>query len=324
VRAALATGSFPFAALTALDLSASSPLPEPRTKDRQVPSGGMFVAASATLGCISTACISVAWPSALPVPTTAQELRILPTLLPGPRYTWRLDSYESARIDELPRCRREAIAAASVRHGMDPRQAASLRRQVLGSAAPWKLHGDEAAELVAATAFEDSVGCYLRRHSVAFLTQEGIKAEAVAEGKTTHGLATPDFLIRCELTIGGRVVRWIEVKRWYAAGYAGLQPWQPSRKAPKQLERYRLLYGPGAVVFLHGYSAGFRASVHPDVLLLDATPCGLRSVELQAELTLEGCSMRFHTPLGELCCNGVTLCTTSASRLPPWVCECHL
>lgn len=227
---------------------------------------------SDAVGSASESSLCIDWSRALPIPTSSQELAALPTLLPGKWYSWRLESYEPTKFADLPARRQEAIASIAVKHGLHLAQAASLRRQILGSAAPWKLHGDEAAELEAATHFEDAVGRFLLRQGVVFLTQEGIKAEALAAGESISGLATPDFLIRCELKVNGQPVRWIEVKRWYATGYAGLQPWQPSRKALKQLERYRTLYGPGAVVLLHGHSTGFRERVHTDIQLLDAGP----------------------------------------------------
>lgn len=214
--------------------------------------------------------ISIAWPPVLPVPSIKQETTIIPVLLPGPQWRWRQDSYESPRYSELPLHRQRDIAAAARRCGMHLEQACSLRRQVLGSAAPWKLQGSEAVELELATQLEEDVARFLTARGAVFLTQDGIKAEALARGDSLTGLATPDFLLRSKLIVNGRAVHWIEVKRFYGAGVSDLRQWQPSIKAPKQFDRYRTLHGPGAAVLMLGHASGFRRRVHADVQLLDA------------------------------------------------------
>lgn len=215
--------------------------------------------------------VAIDWPASLPIPGTAQERAIISALLPGPSWKWKLDSFEASRYFDLPRRRQDEIARAASRYGLRLEQACSLRRQILGSAAPWKLHGCEATQLAQATEFEDAVGRFLTARGVVFLTQNGIKAEALASGASLTGLATPDFLLRSELTVNGRSVRWIEVKRFYCTGLVGdLRPWQPGVKAPVQFERYRALHGPGAAVLLYGHGRGFRDHVHDDVQLLDA------------------------------------------------------
>ena len=215
--------------------------------------------------------VTLDWPASLPIPGAAQERAIISALLPGPSWKWKLDSFEASRYFDLPRRRQEEIARAAARYGLRLEQACSLRRQMLGSAAPWKLHGCEATQLALATEFEDAVGRFLTARGVVFLTQDGIKSEALASGASLTGLATPDFLLRSELTVNGRPVRWIEVKRFYCTGLVSdLRLWQPGVKAPKQFERYRALHGPGAAVLLYGHGRGFRDLVHGDVQLLDA------------------------------------------------------
>jgi len=117
-----------------------------------------------------------------------------------------------------------------------------------------------------AVAFECAVKARLTEGGVAFLTEDDQKREAAAVGSRPQ--ATPDFLIRGDvpLYIGAAEVRWIEVKNFFgsALGY---------HRSPmsKQFEKYRRLYGPGAVVFSLGAGESIRQVLPLDVIVIMLT-----------------------------------------------------
>ena len=215
--------------------------------------------------------IRLAWGTDVPTPSVDAELSIVPFLLPGRRAEWKRGGYREERLfEDLPPARRAAVSAAAASHGFALPQALSLRSQLYKDAAPWKFHGTEAASQEAADRLEDAVGRFLRAAGVAFLTQRDLLDDARARG--VNAGATPDFLIRSDLAINGQACRWIEVKRFFGAGAVTLKAWNPSRKCPKQVRRYKDEWGPGALVFIHGFSRAFVETMPAGVILLSAAP----------------------------------------------------
>lgn len=208
----------------------------------------------------------MSWPNILPVPTEQQENALRPYLFEFPYKQW--SSYEPIEFSDLPPGRRLSIEKMVSKSGMRLTQAICLRTVLLKNAAPYRYHGSEQGQLLAATQFEAAVARCLAACDVRFVTQDQQLARLRAQG--VQGRPTPDFLFEEHpVVINGTHVRWVEVKMFYGAAATDVKDWAVHLKAVKQTIRYRNELGPGAVVFLHGYSASMRAWVPPDVLLLD-------------------------------------------------------
>lgn len=138
------------------------------------------------------------------------------------------------RVEREPPRRRAEIIAACRQTDIDFMRARSLRDCVLLSAHPYKVNNDRdrdsAAILAAATQLEDAVGDFLRLHGVTFTQAQQLSMHASATGGPT-----PDFLIDSVLFVNGRRVRWIEVKRFYGTGVAGLKNWSYNVKVFTQV-----------------------------------------------------------------------------------------
>jgi hypothetical protein len=214
--------------------------------------------------------LSLAWPCALPVPTLAQERYLRSVVLPDSRGAIKA---EPIAFEALPPARRSAIAAAAAHAGVRLFQAISLRAQVLRSVAPFLYQGTEAATLVAATRFEDTVEARLRSGGCTRYETQGAQLRRL-HAAGAAAVATPDFLLLQQpVTIHGQVCHWVEVKRFFACGlFEELRDWAASRKSLAQLAKYVAAYGPGAVVFSLGFSARYRESAPPGVVLLDGSP----------------------------------------------------
>jgi len=81
-------------------------------------------------------------------------------------------------------------------------------------------------------------------------------------------LATPDFLFDAPgVLIGNRRVRWVDCKATYGSAallLAGLkQGLRREGHFVNQILKYQRAYGPGAVVFKHGFSEGFAEALAP-------------------------------------------------------------
>jgi hypothetical protein len=115
-----------------------------------------------------------------------------------------------------------------------------------------------------AAAFEREVEARLVAAGVPFLTED---AQKRARPPGTPSVATPDFLIPSDFALVVGVdrdeVRWIEVKNFFgsALGYHG-------KKIRSQFEKYRRLYGPGAVVFKCVAGESVLSVLPPDVIVL--------------------------------------------------------
>jgi len=210
--------------------------------------------------------LSLAWPATLPVPTQRQEEAVRPALLRGTRRQWV--RYEPVRSVELSRSRLAEIAAAASANGMHLQQALSLRTVLLKDAAPWRYHGTEAGSLEAADALEAAVARLLEACGVRFVTQAQQQARLAGVG--AQGVPTPDFLLEEHpVVINGHACYWIEVKNNYGCGATDVRAWAAPRKAVPQAVRYMNAFGPGAVLFISGFSAAMRSWLPSEILLLD-------------------------------------------------------
>ena len=213
--------------------------------------------------------LEIDWPATLPVPTPQQEEAVRPYLLRGSAREWK--RFEPVRSLDLPHARRREISAAAAAHGMRLEQALSLRTVLLKDAVPWKYYGTEASSLEAADAFEAAAERHLARLGVRFVTQAQQQARLVAQGVQGQGVPTPDFLFLeahpgC---INGARVSWLESKHFYGAGATDVRAWAAPRKAVPQARRYLNAFGPGAVLFISGYSCAMRSWLPPEIQLLD-------------------------------------------------------
>ena len=82
-------------------------------------------------------------------------------------------------------------------------------------------------------------------------------------------------------------VNWIEAKLFYGAASITLDPENATAKSSpltrdrmnKYTKSYFELYGPGAIVFYHGFSAGMADALGDLVLALDASPLDVSALE---------------------------------------------
>jgi hypothetical protein len=62
-------------------------------------------------------------------------------------------------------------------------------------------------------------------------------------------MSTPDFVFRKRVTIGGRTVRWLDLKNLYLPMHAGGTTRQKVDRMVTQANRYNNDWGPGGFVF---------------------------------------------------------------------------
>lgn len=140
--------------------------------------------------------------------------------------------------------------------------------------------------------FEENVEDFLRFHNVGFFneTEQKFNNLALSPRCTTtfhYQRPTPDFLLFEPILINGKMVNWIECKHFYGSSLfsditnqlpfenrsqhvdvAALAK-QPMFEVRKKMNRYVEHYGPGAVVFSHGFSRDL--DYGEDVLILDGS-----------------------------------------------------
>jgi len=84
---------------------------------------------------------------------------------------------------------------------------------------------------------------------------------------------TPDFLLLGDVWINGAPVRWIDCKTYYGSSELCNNPILPIGKMRHQIARYNKMYGPGAIVFLNGFSSDlYDVSNIRNTLFLDSGP----------------------------------------------------
>lgn len=107
--------------------------------------------------------------------------------------------------------------------------------------------------------FEIDLGKVLTNMNVPFKTQDELSVEQIK----VHGRAinTPDFLMRSDLVINGHPIKWIDAKNFY-----GANTFMIKISIKKQTKKYLNKWGPGAIVFRHGFSE--KLNISPDVMMI--------------------------------------------------------
>eukprot|EP00613_Pedinella_sp_CCMP2098_P026694 CAMPEP_0171700628 /NCGR_PEP_ID=MMETSP0991-20121206/10624_1 /TAXON_ID=483369 /ORGANISM="non described non described, Strain CCMP2098" /LENGTH=278 /DNA_ID=CAMNT_0012289837 /DNA_START=33 /DNA_END=870 /DNA_ORIENTATION=+ len=210
----------------------------------------------------------LSWKCSLPVLNVFQEEQVRQLLFPTnlSKGGWA----DQVLYENLAKKQRNWIERNLSQLGVDLIQIKSIYATVLIDKCPWKYHGNETVTKSLATEFENLVG----RH----LTSNGVKFRSEAQqkcGVSGRPFATPDFLLEEPITLNGHEIFWIEVKRFYGCGLAGLKDWCSSKKCVRQIDRYFSSFGKGAIVMAKGYSEGFKAQFGSQVVILDAAPLGM-------------------------------------------------
>jgi len=140
--------------------------------------------------------------------------------------------------------------------------------------------------------FENNIEDFLRSHDVGFFTE--IEQKLNNTSLSPHCVTnypfqrpTPDFLLPEPVLINGKLVNWVECKHFYGSSLfsdiTNTLPFedpdqhvdvcalakQPMFEVRKKMNRYVENYGPGAVVFSHGFSSDLEYG--EDVLILDGS-----------------------------------------------------
>jgi hypothetical protein len=99
-----------------------------------------------------------------------------------------------------------------------------------------------------AAEFEKKIEQILSFHNIKFQTQEELTAEQIK----LHGKAinTPDFLVKSDLIINNHQIKWIDAKNFYGSNVNFVK-----KKIQKQIIKYINTYGPGLIVFKHGFNS---------------------------------------------------------------------
>jgi len=116
--------------------------------------------------------------------------------------------------------------------------------------------------------WEDRVLAYLNKHGINFMTENDLR-----ESDST---STPDCLVLDDLYINNRPIRWIEVKSFYASGLKENE-FMAKKSIFKQVKRYNIEFGSGAVILKNGFSDILIAKLE-STLLLDGGPLSDSSI----------------------------------------------
>lgn len=223
--------------------------------------------------------ICVDWPVRLPQPTLQDERELESVLV--------LNKYERGRGIELPMERQERIAMEASHRGFTLNGALSFRRQLIRKVAPSggsffndRSMGDPRQAQVHANNFEKLVEAYLRRFIYSqcgeefnfLLTEVQLKAQGMQ--------ITPDIVFpERNVQINGATVNWIDCKTYFGAASLANTPYLAIGKLKQQCEKYTQNFGPGAVVFLNGFSRDLSIGMEDHVMFLDAFPIDVSSID---------------------------------------------
>lgn len=104
---------------------------------------------------------------------------------------------------------------------------------------------------------------FLIKNNVEFKTQEQLTQEQMK--KYGKAINTPDFLITSELIINSKKINWIDAKNFYGSNIDFMVT-----KIKKQIRKYLDTYGPGCIIFNHGFNSKLSFE---NVILLDYESC---------------------------------------------------
>jgi hypothetical protein len=187
-----------------------------------------------------------------------------------------LSDHEQGRMMELPTERQHQIEQAAVARGFLLPGAYSLRRQLIrkttgGGSRYFGKHnmGCPTAANDHAENFERQLEVWLRK------VAPGAPYRTEQQLKQAGSRFTPDFLFPGGVRINGSLVHWLDCKTYYGSSLLAQTKSVPVGKLKDQAARYFESFGPGAFVFLNGFSSDLLTRGGMDagqVLLLDATP----------------------------------------------------
>ena len=210
-----------------------------------------------------------------------------------------LNRHESGRGCELPTQRQELIEREALARGFSLTGALSLRRQYIRQAARGRFDsrdmGDNQQAKAHADSFERATELFLRQQceqqclSAEILTEEDLKSQGMQ--------LTPDFVFANDgICINGKTVYWLDCKTYYGSSSLVNLSYLPIGKLKKQTDKYCEAFGPGAFVFLNGFShdlaehAGFDPNM---TLLLDATPLDISKIHKVVHKEEVPCSQKY-------------------------------
>jgi hypothetical protein len=117
----------------------------------------------------------------------------------------------------------------------------------------------------AADVFEEVLCDHFTSLGIRFKTQNQLMAEQMkSEGRP---IRTPDLLLLDDVRVDGVPIAWIDAKHFFGAALSF-----PRKKTQKQVDRYSIAYGHGAIVYRHGFCDGLKLR---GALLLDSSPLDL-------------------------------------------------
>jgi hypothetical protein len=197
-----------------------------------------------------------------------------------------LNRNENTRGRDLSHGRREVIGSKGTEHGFTIQGAMSLRRQFIRMLAGPSFYsrnmGSETGAQDHSRRFEVLTASFLTSRGVQFVTEQQLRDRG-------HRSGSPDFLLSGNVLINGTAVSWIDCKTFYGSsllidsGKNG--KFCAVNKLHQQASVYTTSFGPGAFLFLAGFSGDLqkRADLR-NVLLLDATPFDVSGLFDIAEL----------------------------------------
>jgi hypothetical protein len=110
--------------------------------------------------------------------------------------------------------------------------------------------------------WENEVLAFLDDHSINYV------AESILRQSDTN--STPDVLVLDDLYINNQLIRWIEVKSYYASGLRENE-YITKKSLFNQVKRYHSEFGTGAVILKNGFSDRISRKLE-NTVLLDSGP----------------------------------------------------
>eukprot|EP00590_Aulacoseira_subarctica_P000338 CAMPEP_0172433326 /NCGR_PEP_ID=MMETSP1064-20121228/67680_1 /TAXON_ID=202472 /ORGANISM="Aulacoseira subarctica , Strain CCAP 1002/5" /LENGTH=289 /DNA_ID=CAMNT_0013181189 /DNA_START=62 /DNA_END=928 /DNA_ORIENTATION=+ len=232
---------------------------------------------------------SLSWPCIIPYTSVDAENSLLPVLM-------KLKKNERGMMKDQPYSRLKEIKKAIKKVQVPLSQALSLRRHHIVKENPSsslvQLNlGTYVNIRKSADLFEKCVEKYLKRSNIPFVPEELQRQRH----KSTHGALgqpqppTPDYLFEIpvcvtnhgisQVTADSFHIHWMEVKHFYGASTIPHDNKSAVGCVLQKSQKYRDLYGPGAIVFAYG--AGDRLAqslIEMDVIALDCGPVNMDSL----------------------------------------------
>jgi len=117
-----------------------------------------------------------------------------------------------------------------------------------------------------ATLFEKKLELYMTQHGVKFTTEDELRAHDTEESDDNTAMSTPDLVFKEPIIINGRKIYWMDAKHYFWYNTLMLTP-----KLVKQATKYNEEFGPGAMVFAHGFTKWCKSDLFSVTYLLDGS-----------------------------------------------------